>query len=380
MKERFFIMADLGYNYKTDYNGYTFTPYLGSEANGANDVYSFNQTRDGGINYFHNGTPVTNTEFGQATGADYNKIEGNDASYTPSSTGYYFKTNPTDIGTPAASGSGTGTSTGYTADDIAYLRDQQTRLQSLLGRTNTSESQGLQKIGDEYNKSYQDSQTDKTKQLGAYDDQRVTQNEGKLNSYNTINQNAGNGYRSLAQIIGRASGTGSSAFRDLLPNVVGKDTSIKRRNATETYGKNLQGIDKSQNEYISSFEEVLQDLQNQKKSNEDTLRRGVESQRQDINSQLGTVAGQIAQGRGGGYNVVHAAQQPYEDAINNSRNSVESFFNQFKPSYTPKKAVAAAPELSTYTTDRSAVNAQNQGIDPTNAYASLLRKKLQETA
>lgn len=263
-------------------------------------------------------------------------------------------------------------------EDVSFLNDQEAQLRDLLGRTDTNLNQGLTQNQDQYDTQVGGANNAKDLQYSNYADQRVQQNQGKQSTYDTINRNAGNGFRSLAQIIGRAAGTGSSAFRDLLPNVIGKDTSSKRRAATETYGQNLAGIDKSQGQYDISFANVLADLLKQKKTNEDTLRSGIEGQKQGILNQIKGVQGQRELAQGGGYAQVKAAQAPTNQAIDNSRNAVESFFNQFRTPYTAQQAVATAPDLAQYNTDRSAVNAGNQGIDPTNPYSALLRKRLQE--
>ena len=374
-------MADLGYNYKTNYaNGYTFTPYLGSEAAGANDIYRFNQNKDGGINYFRNDAPVTNTEFGQATGADYNSIEGKGPNV--GSSGYYFRTVAPDY-----SGDTLGDTLGATSttdaqaqsDTLASLADQRSQLQGLLGRTEVGLSQGLTRNQDDYNTEVGGANNAKALQYGNFADKRLSNNENKQSAYGTINRNANAGYRSLAQIIGRASGTGSSAFRDLLPNVIGQDTSSKRRAANENFGRNLQGIDKAQRQYDISFESVLADLLKQRDDNESSLRTGVEGQRQGINSQLAQNAAQDAEARGGGFAAVKAASQPFQDSINSSRDTVQSFFDQFRTPFAQKQAVAPTPELSQYTTDRSVVNQQAQGGgDASNPYAQLLRKRLQQ--
>lgn len=248
------------------------------------------------------------------------------------------------------------------ADDLAFLGDQGNQLRDLLGRTDTGLNQGLAQNEDQYNTAVGNATTQR-------DAQTQSQNQAKLGAYDTINRNAGDGYRSLAQIIGRAAGTGSSAFQELLPNVIGKDTSSKRQDATNTYGQNLSNID-------TSYNGTLADLVKQKKTNEDTLRSGIESQRQGIDQQLAQNAGQVAQANGGGYAAVKAAQSPFQDAINNSRNAVENFFNQFRTAYTP---TPVNPNLATYQTDRSVVNAKNDPNTPdsTDPYAALLRKKLQ---
>ena len=258
-------------------------------------------------------------------------------------------------------GAATGGGTGVNPADIAYLDDQANQLRSLLGRTDTNLQQGLTQNQDQYDTQVGGATTDKERQV-------VSQNKSKLGAYDQIRNNANTGYRSLAQIIGRSAGTGSSAFRELLPNVVGTDTSSKTRNAAETYGTNLSNID-------TSFASVLDDLAKQKKQNEENLRAGIETQRQSLNDKLGTVLGQKAQAQGGGYAAVKAAQAPTQAAIENSRNAVEGFFNQYR---TPYVAKAIDPNLQAYTTDRATINAQGQpGVDSTNPYASLLRKKLQ---
>ena len=284
---------------------------------------------------------------------------------------------------PVVSGGGSsafatgGGGSGVSGADIAYLDDQAQQLRDLLNRTDVGLNQGLTQNNDEYARQLAKSEAEKARTLAGYQEQRVGQTQNKLNTYDTINKNANNGFRSLAQIIGRAAGTGSSAFQELLPNVIGTDTSSKRTEANQNYGANLQRIDKAQDQFGISFADVLDDLVRQKNNNENTLRSGIESQRQQLNSQLGTIEGQKAQARGGGYAAVKSAQQPFQDSINQSRNAVEGFFDQFRTAYTPRAAVAATPELSQYTADRSQINAQNQGaVDATNPYAALLRKRL----
>lgn len=266
-----------------------------------------------------------------------------------------------------------------TADDLAYLSDQAAQLRSLLGRTDTGLAQGITKLDDDYNAETTKQNEAKTTAINNYNDNRVSTQQEKQGAFGSINRNGGNGYRSLAQIIGRASGTNSSAFRELLPNVVGKDISGKRRQASDTYGKNMQGIDKAQSATEISFSNILADLLKQRKSGEADLRTAIEGQRQGLQQQLAQNAGQQAKVRGGGYGSVRAAQAPYQAAINNSRNAVESFFNQFRTQYTPGKADIAKPDLAQYTVDRSVVNAQGQGQQAQdNPYADLLRKKLQD--
>ena len=185
----------------------------------------------------------------------------------------------------------------------------------------------------------------------------------------------------MAQIIGRASGTGSSAFQDVLPDAVGKDLTQKRGDINTTYAQNQAGIKRGRDETALSFDNILADLANQRNAGEQGLRTGIEGQRQGINDQLAQNAQQRVQAGNGGAAQALAAAQPYQSAIDNSRNSVESFFNQFKPTITAGRAAISTPDLAAYNVDRSNVNAQQQGVaDGTNPYSDILKRKLRESA
>lgn len=269
----------------------------------------------------------------------------------------------------APDGSALGASTDATSQ--ALYNSQLSNLNDLLGRTDTGLTQGLGALNDSYTSNVNQQQNQENQALQDYGDQRTATNKDKLAAYDTINQNANQGYRSLAQLIGRSSGTGSSAFQDLLPNVVGQDTSAKRADANTTYASNLGNIDTAQKKTENSFAGILADLANQRAAQEQQLRTGAEQQRQSILGDQQTL--QAQQGNAAGV----AALQPQ---IDQSRNAVESFFNQFKPTITAQQAPIAAPDLTQYQVDRTNVNAQNtpSPADDNNPYAAILRKQLQD--
>ena len=259
-----------------------------------------------------------------------------------------------------------------------YLNSQSQQLRDLLGRIATGEAQGLQKNEQEYKTQLDAADKDKTAQMAEYGNQETQQGLGKEKAFTSAGRNAGNSYRSLSQILGRAGGTGSSAFQELLPNAIGKGLNENRTSAIGNYGENMQNIGKAKNKYESSFEEVLKDLMTQKLANESTLKSGVEGQRQNVYGQQATNAAQLAENKNpnASFSAIQAAQNPYKQAIDNSLNTVEGFFNKYNTPFTPKAAVKEAPALSGFTTDRAAINAQGQGMDASNPYASILRKKL----
>jgi hypothetical protein len=306
------------------------------------------------------------------------------AAAKPKVTAPQAATQPSQIPDTSASGTyagGVGSDAANAAIAAATLGNQSSDLNSLLGRTQTGLDQGLSALNDSYQSNVNQQGNQEAQAIQDFGDQRVQTNKDKLGAYDTIAKNANNGYRSLAQIIGRSAGTGSSAFQDLLPDVVGKDTSSKRTDANTTYAENLGNIDTAQKKTENSFAQVLQDLANQRASQEQQLRTGVEGQRQTLQSQIAQVEAQKAQAAGGNAAAIAASQAGPQAAIENSRNAVESFFNSFKPTVTAQQAAVAAPDLSQYTVDRSNINAADAGAaDPTNPYADILRKKLQDQA
>lgn len=327
-----------------DFRGYL--NYLGQNGdNLATDALSFTGN-DGGINPNISTYNFDRNQPGSASPGDLTNYINNAYKTYSSSNGHV----------PGDSTGGSSTP----SPDLSLFDSNAANLNDLLGRTDTYLNQGLANNEDQYNTQVGSATTDKNNQV-------QTQTQNKQSAYDKINQNAGTGYNSLSQIIGRAAGTGSSAYQQLLPDVIGKDTSSKRLDATNTYGQNLSKID-------TSFAGVLQDLLNQKKQNEDSLRSGVETQRQNINQELAQNAQGRAQAAGQTPAQAVAAAQPFQSAIQGSRDAVQNFFDQFRTPYT---APALAPDLSTYTTDPAQISAGQQGGDASDPYSALLRNKLQ---
>lgn len=260
-----------------------------------------------------------------------------------------------------------------------YLTDQDRMLLEQLGRLDTAQTAGLGKIGTQYEMQKGLSEQDRERQLAQYGDSRTAQGMGREKAFGEANKSANNAFRSLSQIIGRGAGTASSAFRDLLPNALNQGLNQNRGSAIENYATNMQGIKKSEDQYGLDFAQVLQDLLDQRMQNENSLKSGIEGSRQGVNAQRGTIAGQLVQNENpyADYASIKAAQSPYKTAISQSANEMAKF-DAYTPEFKRSQVVAATPNINEYTTDRSAINAQSQGVDPSNVYASLLRKRLAE--
>ena len=260
-----------------------------------------------------------------------------------------------------------------------FLTDQQNTLAGMLGRLNEKEQLGLGKIGKQYESEKLRAGEDKDRAFAGYGEQEVAQGVNKEKSFNQANRGANNAFRSLAQILGRASGTGSSAFRELLPDVLGKGLNENRSQAIETFAGNMQGIKKAKGDYEADFGSLLQDLLNQKAQQEAGFKSGVLGERSGIESQQATTAAQLLENENPNVNyaAIKAAQTPFRDAINAREGEIMKL-DAFTPAFTPKQIAAKAPNINEFKTDRLAVNAGNQGMNPENYYSNLLRKRLQE--
>ncbi|MCK9461461.1 MAG: hypothetical protein M0R80_17665 [Proteobacteria bacterium] len=296
------------------------------------------------------------------TREDYTNLTGKEAPVTSSQDVTDIGTGTTTIPT-TPTGTSSGTSDAYTPADISYLQGIKQQYENQLGGLDKTLADGNKEIANQYNKEVDTANFDKTKQA-------TDQTTIKGQNYSKINNAANRGYNSLAAILGRASGTGSSAFQKLLPNMIGKDISGKRADANNVYGTNMSNID-------SSFASVLADLAEQKKKNEQDLEGGIYGQRADINSKLATTQGSLNYAGGGDLASIRAAQAPYEQQVKDSQNAIVGLFDKYFKPYTPKQA---APAISTYNQDRSQINFQNQGGGGDNPYVSLLRKRLTEQA
>jgi hypothetical protein len=263
----------------------------------------------------------------------------------------------------------------------AYLTDQDKALADLLGRLGMSETAGIDKIGTQYGNEKLRAEQDKERTMSGYGEQEVTQGMNKEKSFNQANRGANNAFRSLAQILGRASGTGSSAFRELLPDVLGKGLNENRSQAIDAFAGNMQGIKKAKDQYGLDFSDLLNDLLTQKTQQENEFRSGVEGQRQGINSQRSTIAGQLLQNENPNvdYAAIKAAQTPFQTLIDQSSDKIAGY-DAYAPKLAARQVVAGTPNVNEFKTDRLAVNAGNQGMNPENYYSTLLRKRLQENA
>lgn len=259
-----------------------------------------------------------------------------------------------------------GSQAGYQQNQVnqtnAMLDDQTSNLQRLLGSLGTQKQQGLQKLSDSYNNE---------KQAGElqYEQQVKDNTRQKLSAFNKVDANARTAYNSLKRLLGLSGGPNQSALKFAAPDAIARVASQERGDQVENYALNDRNIENAK----TSF---LQDLLNKKNERESDFLKGIMSQEQSINSDLGDIAAQRAQVNGGNYEAIRAARSPFQNVINQRQSDIDNLFNQYNTPFNANKQLAT---LNQFNVDKAAVNAnQAQGQADYSPYQQPLRKKLQQ--
>jgi len=234
----------------------------------------------------------------------------------------------------------------------------------ILGNVNTQRDQGLARLGASYDNEANKLARDKQLALRGYADQREENEGNKLRGTEQVDQFANNSYSNLRRLLLGANAGGSSVARELVPQIVSKAAGQRRQGVFDTYGQNEGAIDKSQESALIGFGDAEETLSRERGSAEESFRRSVLEQEQDLIRQQRELGG-IDPGAA-------SAQIASRDA------QLNALFNQFAPKFTAKTVDTTRPDLGKYTVDRAAVQ-QGKGQYPgeTAYYLPALRKKQQ---
>lgn len=237
--------------------------------------------------------------------------------------------------------------------DLAYLDDQQRRLEGQRGSIDRGLRSGLSQLTDSYNKEVSGANKQRSRALEDFNVKREDTTRAKGSALDRVNTNARTLANSLRQKIGLASGSGSSAYQITAPGAVNREASEQRGNVQEDYGVNFRNLATAENRAKTDFESLLQDLAAQRKTRERDLRSGVNERYQDIASSLAEVARQRVLAQGGGYDQVKRAMAPYSAEINQRQAELDSLFNKFRTPYSVKKVNVQTPQLRDYMVDQT---------------------------
>lgn len=260
----------------------------------------------------------------------------------------------------------------YNPADMAYLDDQQRRLQSQAGSADRALVSGVAQINDSYNQERDKANKNQSRALQDFALKREDTTRAKDSALSRVDTNARTLANSLRQKIGLAGGSGSSAYQITAPGAVAREASQERGGVQEDYGTNFRNLDIGENRVKGDFEDLLKDLWSQRSQRESELRSGILDRRNQIDNSLSEIARQRALLKGGGYNEVRSALAPYASAIDSRQSEIDSLFDKFRNPYSVRAIDTSTPELRNYTVDNAEIAQQAKTQDP---YADALRKR-----
>jgi hypothetical protein len=269
-----------------------------------------------------------------------------------------------------------GSTGGLSAADLAAYDEQEGLLRGLLSRSGITLQQGLQQLGDEYDKSYGRGQTDQNFSNEKFTNQFTDASKGQESALGRVESNAYSLANSVLQRIARAGGSGSSAYRMAAPRAITNSASEDRQNVQETYGKNFRNIDLAKRETDEDFNRFFGDLSSKRQTGERDLRSGILQQEQGIQGQLADIARNRTAAQGGSYDAIRAAGSPFQTEYNNRTTALDNLFNQFRTPYSSvQQATVKNPTLSDYQVDRTRIGASTpQQTQAENPYLKFLQQ------
>lgn len=272
-------------------------------------------------------------------------------------------------------GGGYSTRQQYNPADLAYLDDQEARLRRQQQSAGTALTNGLTQLMDSYNQERDSANKNQSRALQDVATKREDTTRAKSSALNRVDTNARTLADSLRRRIGMAGGSSSSAYQVTAPGAVARQASEQRGGVQENYGTNFRNLDTAENRMKVDFEDLLKDLEGQRRTRESDFRAGILDRQNQIDSSLAEVARQRALARGGGYDQVRSAMAPLSAQIDSRQGEIDSLFDRFRNPYNVRAVDTSIPTLRDYTVDRAQISAdQVRDADPTNP----LRRRLDE--
>lgn len=251
-------------------------------------------------------------------------------------------------------------------DQYSLLRG---RLEGQHRSADTALNNGLTQLQDSYSKEVEGANSRRAQATQDLNTKREDTTRAKDSALNRVNENARTLAEGLRRRIGLASGSGSSAFQITAPGAVSRDATEDRTGVLENFGVNFRDLATTEQRQKTQFEELLSDLEAQRKTRESDFRAGILEKKNQIDKALSEVARQKALALGGGYNQVRAAMSPYASAIDSRQAEIDNLFNKFRTPFEQKAVDTTAPTLRDYMVDRANIKAGQPGPqDPTAPY------------
>lgn len=230
------------------------------------------------------------------------------------------------------------------------LADQ---LRQQLGQTDGSLQQGMDSINSDYNQQASAANTQRSRALQDFQTKQQDTNQGYQQALDQVNTKARTLANSVRQMIGNASGSGSSAYQITAPGAVQRQANTQNEAINNDYGQNFSALSTAKTRADQDFGTFLDNLSQTRDKSLGSLRSQIGNTKDTINGQLAGIAAQNAALQGGNYKTAAA---PYQANISNEDAAVKAALAQYAHPFTSITPVTvAAPTLRDYVTGQTAV-------------------------
>lgn len=309
-------------------------------------------------------------------------------------TGDFYKATPVNNGggsngvvqgattnTPGGAYSEDGSAGGAdSAYELASLAAQQNQLRDFLNSAGGQLDQGITGINDDVTRLRNKNNQDRGRTLEDFDMKTEDTQRAKDGSLDRIDTNARVQANSLRNMIGRASGSGSSAYQITAPGAVARDASIDRQGVQEDFGTNFRGLTTAKKRADEDYSFADEDITRQGNEKTRALREGVLTAQNDASASLADIERRKAALNGGN---PMAAGGAFDADVARRRQAIDSLFGQYRTPIQAKGVTVDSPTLRDYVVDPGEIGGAGQPAGApagTSPYSSFLKRRDEDFA
>lgn len=265
---------------------------------------------------------------------------------------------------------------------IGMIDDEMARIDSGLSNLDATRNAGVGQIDSRANKA-----RNRLGQMHATNQTRFNTKESDTKrdfsrSTEDININAGNVYRAVQNLLGRAGAGRSSAAQEVAPYAVSQDASKSRGEVADVYSTNHRDIRQARDEEEDSFKNSNQDINDQQKQELFSLENDILSKRSKLHQTRAGLAAKRAMANGGNWDRAKSEMAADVRARDDIDRAVANLLNDPKYSsiYSLEKYQAKDPALANYATDLNGVevtdpNGKGFDTDTSSDYLTRIREE-----
>ncbi len=233
-------------------------------------------------------------------------------------------------GTYAGTGTGGAAAAQASAQTVAEYDAMIRQLQAQEGRLGQTEQVGLGNIGNAYNLGRNRLDEQKGIAQRNFNTQTGLNTQSYLGARNGIKQNTRATANALQRLLGINGAGNSSAALEQAPYAAGLQGSTQLNGAQQTFSNNTNTLNTGWEDTERSYKNNTFDLDQQKYSQENSLRSSIAQTRAGILDRLGETSAQKALASGAGYGAAQAQRDSYQSRVNSLLDQITGLGNQYQ--------------------------------------------------